>query len=462
MNILLVKPYNLSDHIQVPLGLGYLATAIRNKHNVKIVDCLKENISSPQILLEIISGFDTDLLGIQCYTFHLKFIRKVFSAVKKSKKEIVCIVGGPHPSTLPLETMRDLSGVLDYGFVGEAEIGFKRLVDALSDRNGVPFEDIPGLIFNKDGKVYVNPPMLVKNLDTLGYPAWDLLRPQEYPEAQHGAFYRNFPIAPIMVTRGCPYPCTFCAGNKVSGKEIRKHSIGYVLNQITMLRRDFNILEFHIVDDNFTFDIEYAKKLLRGIIGLGLGMSWATPNGVRLDRLDNELLTLMKKSGLYLISLGIESGSDRVLKLMKKGTTVSQIREKVKIIRGAGLEIAGFFIIGYPGETEEEIKTTIRFACELDLIRANFFTYLPFPGTESFKELEEKGELKNVDWDNFYFISAAYVSNGLTRKEMKNYQREAFFKFYLRPKTFIRNLLEIKSVRHFMFLFKRFYHWIIK
>lgn len=461
MNILLVKPYNLSDHIQPALGLGYLATAVRGRHNVKLTDCIKERISRPEGLKIIIERFKPDVIGIQCYTFHLKFIKEVFKIAKRINRNIICVVGGPHPSAVPKETMEWFSQYLDYGFQGEAEIGFSKFVDAIS-ANDSNIESIPGLIWKKGAEIKLNPSKLVEDLDSLGYPAWDMIQPDTYPEAQHGAFYKKFPIAPIIVTRGCPYSCTFCAADKISGKRVRRHSIRYILNEIEMLYKDFKIREFHIIDDNFTFDLAYAKDLLRGVISLDLDISWATPNGVRLDKLDEELLRLMKQSGMYLISVGIESGSDRILRLMKKKTTVSQIKNNIKMIRRAGIEIAGFFILGYPGETKAEIGNTIRFACDLDLVRANFFTYLPFPGTESFNQLRENGELDKVDWDNFYFMSAPYVPSGMTRRTLKKYQRKAFLKFFLRPNVFIKNIMQIKSLKHLKFLIIRFYHWVLR
>ena len=131
------------------------------------------------------------------------------------------------------------------------------------------------------------------------------------------------------------------------------------------------------------------------------------------------------------------------------------------MVRAAGMEVAGFFILGYPGETRAEMEQTIRFSRQLDLTRANFFTYLPLPGTESHRQIEAQGELDKVDWRRFYFMNAAYVPEGTTRKELKSLQRKAFLLFYLRPHIFFKNLLGIRSRRHFQFLLKRFYHWIL-
>lgn len=461
MRILLVKPYNLSDHIQPSLGLGYLATAVRSKHDVEILDCIKDNIRLAS-LPRYIHNFKPDILGMQCYTFHLDFVRRSFGAAKETNLGVINIVGGPHPSAVPRETMGYLGGVVDFLFQGEAELGLPLLLEKIEGVAGYNLGDIPGLVWrDAENRVILNNRVYPENIDSLGLPAWDLIHPERYPEAQHGAFFRKFPIAPIMVTRGCPFSCTFCAGSLITGQKIRKRSIEHVLGEIGMLYDDYGIREFHIVDDNFTADKRYAKELLTRLIDLKLDISLATPNGVRMDSLDEELIKLFKRAGLYIISLGIESGSDRILMLMKKNLTVAKIRKAVDLIRSFGIDIAGFFIMGFPQENIQDIRGTMKLSLELDLIRANYFTYLPFPGTESYKKLKENGELADVNWERFYFMSAPYVPLGLTQKMLRNLQREAFFSFYLRPKILIKNILSIRSPRHLYFIIRRFFHWIL-
>ena len=459
MKILLVKPYNISDHIQPSLGLGYLASAVRGKHDVKIVDCIKEGIDLNKFA-SLLKREKPDVLGLQCYTFDLPFVDAALKIAKETDSNIVTVLGGPHPSALPQETIRSFKGNLDFLFTGESEIGFSALLDSIgSGRRGL--DSVPGLVRMEDGVVKVVPRVVVDDLDSLGMPAWDLIHPETYPESQHGAFFKKFPIAPIMVTRGCPYPCTFCAGGVVSGKKIRTRSIDSVLAEIKLLYNDFGIREFHIIDDNFTMDKAYAKEFLRRLGALNLDISWAVPNGVRMETLDEELLNLMKKTGLYLVSLGIESGNDKVLKLMKKGTNVKKITECVRLIDKAGIDMAGFFIIGFPGEDINTIKDTIRFAASLPIKRANFFTYLPFPGSESYNELYEKNELGEVDWEKFHFTNAAYVPRGMTRRTLKGLHRLAFARFYLRPGIMFYQIKSIKSFRHLLFLTKRFFRWIV-
>ncbi len=474
MKVLLVKPFNMSDHIQPSIGLGYLASAIRKEHDVRLVDCIKDNLTIDKFMT-LLKEYNPAILGLQCYTFDLPFIRQALKAAKAFNRDIVTVIGGPHSSALPEATLK-LEKDLDFLFVGEAERGFPQLVNKLEElyRGGLnlpcnglteagtkDFSGISGLGYRDSSVIRINPNIIQEDLDGLGLPAWDLIKPQEYPESQHGAFFKQFPIAPVMVTRGCPYPCTFCAGSLVSGKKIRRRSIDNVLGELKMLNKDFGIREFHIIDDNFTMDREYVKDFLRRLKALNLGMTWAVPNGVRMDALDDELLALMKETGLYMISLGIESGSDEVLTAMRKGITVAKIRECVNRIDKAGIDIAGFFILGFPGETVETIRQTIDFAAELPLKRANFFTYLPFPGTESYAKLLASGELKDVDWERFYFTNAAYVPPGITRRELKSLHRLAFAKFYLRPHIIMYQLKSIQSLRHFGFLAKRFIRWIV-
>ncbi len=460
MKVLLIKPYNLTDHIQPSLGLGYLATAIRQNHTVKILDCIKDNVTISKLPLKI-KEFQPNVVGFQCYTFDLAYIKRSLKIIKKINYQITTIIGGPHPSSVPEETMHYFGSDLNYAFVGEAEIGLPKLLDRLAGRKETALEEIPGLVWSKENRIRINQPILMDDLDKLGLPAWDLINPQTYPEAQHGAFFENFPIAPIITTRGCPFHCTFCAAHLIAGRKLRKRSVNHILNEIKLLYANYGIREFHVVDDNFSWDRKFVKEFLERLIELNIKISWAVPNGVRMDTFDTEILELMKKSGLYLISVGIESGTDRILKMIKKGITTKKIKKYLQMIKSSGIALAGFFIMGLPTEKRHEIEKTIKFSLELPLIRANFFTYLPFPGTESYNSLHSRGELTKVDWESFYFMSAAYTPEGINRNELKYLQRKAFIKFYLRPKILYYNLTAIKSFRHLGFLLKRFYHWIV-
>jgi anaerobic magnesium-protoporphyrin IX monomethyl ester cyclase len=438
MRVLLVKPSNLSDHIQPSLGLGYLATQIRNEHTVKIVDCIKDRLSGPQ-LLPVLEGFKPDMVGSQCYSMDLDQVKGILEIVKRHNPSIKTIVGGAHPTAVPDHTIQFLGhDLLDFVFVGEGEIGFPKLLRTLETSPNPDLRDVPGLGWIDQGTLRLNPRAEAQDLDSLGFPAWDLIRPQDYPFSPHGVVCRNTPIAPIMATRGCPYMCTFCSS---TGTKVRRRSVASVIEEVRLLYHSHGIREFHMVDDNFTLDLDYAKEFLQAVIGSGIRASWATPNGVRLDRLDPELLQLMKQAGFYSIAVGIESGSERIRLKMKKGSSLSKIRRDLAMVQQVGgIDVTGFFILGFPGETRDDIQATLRFSRELPLTRAAFHSFIPLPGAQIWNEMEASGELKRVDWDRYFFWAGAYAPEGMTHAELKRLHREAFLRFYLRPSIIAQNL----------------------
>lgn len=438
MKVLLIKPSNLSDHIQPSLGLGYLATQIRNEHEVRIVDCIKEHLPGPQ-LLPVLEEFQPDVVGSQCYSMDLAKLKPVLQTVKEFNRDIATIIGGAHATAAPEHSMKFFGReTLDFVFAGEGEIGFPKFLRELEAPGGPNFKNVPGLGWTNGGGLQLNPGAQAPDLDQLGMPAWDLIMPETYPFSPHGVVCKNFPIAPVMATRGCPYKCTFCSS---AGTKLRTRSVDLMLEEVKLLHQRHGIREFHMVDDNFTLDMDYAKEFLLALIKLNLGVTWATPNGIRLDRLDKPLLELMKEAGFYSISVGIESGSDPIRIKMKKGSNLRKIRSDLQMVKEVGgIDVTGFFILGFPTETRDDIEKTLKFSRELPLQRATFHSFIPLPGTEVWREMEANGELDRVDWERYFFWAGAYVPQGLTREELKRFHRKAFLLFYLRPRIILQNL----------------------
>jgi len=460
MKILLAKLKSEADEIIPPIGLGYLATAVRKKHEVEILDCLKGNIGIEK-LVDFIAKKNFDLAGVLFFTMNFPDVKKFSELLKQKSPGTKLVVGGPHPSALPEDTMKNFP-FIDFAFAGEAELGFPMLADILESKNcdAQALLKIPALVWRNGKKIVVNEKKTVCDLDSLGFPSWDLLKPESYPQAPHGSFCKQFPVAPIIITRGCPYSCTFCAGHVVSGKKLRSRTLENVLYEIRGLVKNHGIKEIHIEDDNFTFNRQFVVDFCNAIINENLNISWACPNGMRLDTLDKELLALMKKSGLYSISVGIESGSDRILKLVKKSLTTEKIREKVQLIHDAGLHVIGFIILGFPGETKEDIEKTIDFVCTLPINRVAFSCLQPFPGSEVYNNLLEKGEIKNVSWETCFLFKATYSPKGISIEELRKLRQKGLRRFYLRPKIMLSMLREIKSPRHFFFVLKRGIRWL--
>jgi radical SAM superfamily enzyme YgiQ (UPF0313 family) len=222
-----------------------------------------------------------------------------------------------------------------------------------------------------------------------------------------------------------------------------------------MLYKQYEVREFHIIDDTFASYADRVREFCEGIKSRNLKISFTFPNGVRLDTLNREMLLAMKEVGLYAFTVGIESGSQRILDHMKKRLTLEKISQAVNLINDVGLEPNGFFIIGYPEETREDIEKTIQFAKELPLKRAHFSNFLPLPGTDATAALKQSGEIDDLDYSELFYSKIPYSPKGIPPRELKKYQQKAFLSFHLRPKILLKMIWDIKSWSHLKIIAKR-------
>lgn len=455
MKILLVRPVTSSvliHNLVPPLGLSYLAAALMKRgHEVSILDCPREGLSVEDFTRRA-AEYRPGAVGFHTFSCDVRNVRESAAAVRAAAAGAVIVAGGAHPSGAPERFYTDFPDA-HFGFIGEAEESFARFVDSLAA--GAPDLAVPGLIFRKDGATAFNPPEFREDLSSLEFPAWRLTPPSAYPGSPMGILFRNSPVGPILATRGCPCACTFCAGRLIQGDRVRRRTVDNVAAEIRLLTGEFGVREIHFLDDNLASSRAFAIELCDRISSDFPRLTWCCPNGLRLDTLDRELLAAMKESGCYSISAGIESGSPEILKKMKKGVTVERIREKVEMIKSVGLEACGFFILGFPGETSETIEETISFACSLPLDRASFFNFLPLPGSPAAMELEKNGEAAALDYNSFHYIFTPYVSPGLTADGLKKAQREAFKRFFLRPRILLNVLLRIRTWNQIKLLIRR-------
>lgn len=453
MKILLANPVNRSYVIMPSLGLGYLAALLQgNGHEVRILNCIKERMTHLEFT-GLISNEHFDLIGFQVFSYDLDSVNKHIASIRSVSPGTIIIAGGPHPSGDPQGIMTYLEN-LDYAFQGEAELGFTMLVERLASGND-EFSDIPGLVWRSGKTINVNPQQVVEDIDSLPMPAWDLMEPETYPEAPHGAFSKGFPTAPIIVSRGCPSRCTFCAGSSINVRSVRRRSIGNVIAELCSLK-ERGIKEFHIEDENFTLSRQYVLEFCARLEKENLGMSWSLPSGVRLDTLERDMLVAMAKAGCYSLAVGIEFGSDRIFKLTRKGITRSMVESKMRLFKGIGIKVTGFFMFGIPGESREEMAETARFSRMLPLDRAQFNMFMPLPGSEEWHNLVHRGELpRDIDWSRFFVHDVAYVSGNISASELKRIQRGAVLRFYLRPRILKGVISEITSFRHLKYLTNR-------
>lgn len=461
MKVLLVfpmRPKKLQSWIIPPLGLGYLAQALKDAgHDVELMDCVRDKIDFVKFK-ELMREMDFDLVCFTSYNQDVKAVTKMCSILKHDlNKRAKIVIGGPYVASCP-DTAMNLIKDADYGFMGEAEEGIVILAEHLSG-DEKKLNEIPNILFRKNGGI-IKGPRKFMDPNKVPIPAWDILYAKHYPNTPPTFVHKNSNFAPIIITRGCPYNCTYCAAHKVHGKNIRKRNLDNVIAEIDLLYNKYGKREFHIVDDNFTMDKDYVIEFCKRIVNKGYDIYFTNPNGVRLNTLDFEMLQWMKKAGWYLLCVGIESGSDRILSDMRKGLTVDMVREKVELTRKAGIDVHGFFILGYPTETLKDIKKTIKFSLELDLIGATFSCFLPFYGTEVYNELVANKEIQPLDLREATFAQASYVPKGMTRKQLKHILRNAILRFYLRPRIIIKQLSYIRSPEHFRYLIRRGFDYL--
>jgi len=405
-----------------PIGLAYLASALREDgFEVKIIDCLVEGFLegrdygedkirygfSDQEIEKAIRDYTPDAVGVSClFSAKVYDMLNVCKIAKKISPDIITIAGGAHPTTSFNEVLKDKN--LDFVILGEGERSILELTWALNGKGDLA--KIDGLAYKENQEIKVNPKTkFIHNLDELPLPARDLLKMEKYirTSSPHSGIRRQ-PFTSMITSRGCPFRCFFCVIRYIWGGVARLRSPESVLSEIEYLINNYGIREIHFEDDNFTINKERTKAILNGIIERKWDIAINSPSGLSVATLDEELLTLMRKAGYYSISLAIESGDKDILKLMRKPVDLEKAKWLIKICRQLGFKTKGFFILGYPGETKEQMQKTVDFAAKSNLDWSLFFIATPIPGGELERLCREKGYLVNENLDH---LKQFYVAN---------------------------------------------------
>ncbi len=449
MKILFVIPNFDSYVIAPPLGVLYLSSYAKKYCNaeVKIIDALRDNLNTKQIT-NIALEYNPDIIGIHCLTAFYKQTVDICRSLKQAGFKV--LIGGVHPTFMPYTTLKD-SGA-DFVVCGEGEIPLLRLCENnLNHKNIQGVYDLESL---KDDDTQIDgTPVLkaetVKDLDTIPMPDWLQLPPASYPHSPHAVIARGNPIGIVMTSRGCPSRCTFCSSNNFY-KGIRQRSVENVIEEVKFQIEHLGIQELQFTDDNLTLRREYIINLCNALLENNIKIDWSTPNGVRADKVDKEVLALMKKSGCYLIDFGIESANNQILKNIRKGETIEQIDMAINLAHEAGMITQGNFIFGLPGETKETIKETIDYAVNSKLDRAGFFALRLLPGSDLSKQMKEKYQL---DYNNTFISKPDWLPENLTKEDILRTIQKVYWKFYFRPKR-LWNLLNDIPVSQTKYIIK--------
>jgi len=451
MKVLLVQPFKdfgIFGESYPPAGLGYLATAVKEGgHQVSILDCLKDNYNYKKFLQEV-KKISPDLIGISLFSISISFVKKMVDMVKEELPKTIIVLGGPHVSSLPNRVLKNFEKV-DFAVRGEGEIPLRQLVKALDSRER-SFSQIPGLIYRENNEIRVNEPYFPPNIEEYGFPAWDLIKPSEYFKY----LSMGSGTVPVFFSRGCPFQCTFCAAKVTSGQRLRRRGLDHIFSELHFLQKEYGIKRFVIEDEGFGVTKKFIMDFCQRIKRENFKADFALGVGMRLDFIDQELLEAMKAAGFEKeIVLGIESGSERILKLMKKEINLDMVWEKVNLMNRMGFEPNGYFILGYPGETKEEMEKTIKLALKLGIREASFTAFQPLPATEATNALIASKELpEDYDFTLVAQNKVVYAPKGMTTEELEGVRKRAILRFYLRPRTLLRYF---KSFSAFIYAFKK-------
>lgn len=401
-----------------PLGLCYMAAILEQKgYDVKIIDCPANNYTQEDVIKEI-ENFKPQWVGLTAITLLINRTTEITNLIKTKFPKIKILVGGPHATIMPKETLKQTkaSAVI----VGECE-------EVLADI-------IKGKIKTKI--INAKP---VKNLNKIPFPARHLLDMKKYTSLPNNYRYSSN-VFQILTTRGCPFTCTYCAS---ANGNFRQRSVENVIAEIKHLIDKYNIKEVAFWDDIFTMNKQWVIDFCDTLKKEKIKLAWSCET--RLNLITEELAKKMKKAGCWNIFFGIESGVQELLDNVKKKTNLEIIRKGIKATKKAGLEVRGAFMLGLPGETPELARKTIDFAIELDPDYAQFSLTTPYPGTELYKTHTDWGVL-DKNFSKYHIWAPVFLPHGYKSfDELKAIQQEAFKRFYFRPKYIIKKMLKIRS-----------------
>jgi anaerobic magnesium-protoporphyrin IX monomethyl ester cyclase len=443
LRILLIDPkVNLPIDVRSSpsLGLAYLAAVSEQRgDDVRVLDMQSDDRSLRQVVAE----HPPDVVGITATTVQIESAWRVARELRQLTEARI-VLGGPHPTVLPAESVQRPE--VDIVVRSEGELTWIDLCDHLE--HGESLDELPGITYQREGKVIHNPDRaVIEDVDALPFPAYHLYRMNRYSNLQPTLDNIEGPSYPILSSRGCPYRCNYCS--QILPRGWRARSPESVVSEWRWLVKELGAQEIGVLDDSFNIDRRRALEICDRLIAEGLNhVPWIMINGIRANLADETLLGRMREAGCIRTAFGVESGNQRILDaVIHKQLTLDQVREAFKAAKAVGMETIGFFIIGLPGETEETMEDTIRFACELDPVVANFSMATPFPGTVMYDQVLEQGRLLVHDWDEFAFFEnrAQFETDEMPAELVERKWREAYRRFYLRPHRVMRTLLRKRT-----------------
>jgi len=448
-----------------PVGLMYIASYLeREGHPVEILDAYFHKYDLETTVQEVLEK-RPDILGISCLTSNGANVYYLIKLLKEKKPALIIILGNVHASYFSSFYLNHVGA--DYVVHGEGEETMLALVRSIA-ANKKDFSKIPNLSWKKRMSVIDNKRAVAaqKKIDDYPWPARHLIPFKEYVEGVY-AETKVRDTDMVFSSRGCVNRCTFCCIG--FQHKYRMRNPVDVVDEIEFLIKEYGIKSFTFGDSLFMANSEHVTAICHELIDRKINIPWFCEGHAKYA--DEGLLKLMKRAGCSDVAYGIETGTPRILKEIRKNTTLEEITWAIKTTRKAGIRVSGLFMIGFPGESEEEMMQTIRFALSLPLDRAQFAITVPYPGSPLYDQLIDTGKLTVRDETDPLFVEdwyrySAYISytkedpiwvpTGIKPKRLKHLQKYALRKFYIRPIQLFNEIRKVRfsNIRHIISFIK--------
>lgn len=432
-----------------PLGLMYVAGYLEKytNHQIEILDSQVEQLTYDKLKKEI-EKRKPNIVGIATMTFTLIDAIKTARIVKEVSPNIKTILGGPHPTIYPEETIQIKE--VDFCVIGEGEKVILKLIKDID--NPFKLSQIKGIVF-QDGEKIINTNQadFIKNLDKLPFPARHLTPYKKY----FSSISSNLPITTMFTSRGCPYKCLFCDRPQL-GKNFRARSAKNVVDEMKECRK-MGIKEIFIYDDTFGVDRQRVLDICSEIKKRNLDITWDIRT--RVNTVDEEVLKALKEAGCQRIHYGVEAGTQKILNVLRKGITLEMAEKAFKLTKKIGIQTLAYFMIGSPTETKKDILKTIKFMKKLDPDYVHIAIATPFPATDLYRMGLKEKVLPYDYWKKFAKnptpdFKPYFWEKELSKEELFKLLKKAYFSFYFRPKFIFRQILSLKSLAELKRKFK--------
>jgi anaerobic magnesium-protoporphyrin IX monomethyl ester cyclase len=418
-----------------PVGFAALAAYLEEQgYKVGIIDSTALKYSWDD-LEKAIQRENPDVVGVTGITNFIYDSMNAAKLVKGIDPEIITIIGGPHFSFLPEETLRDCK-YIDYGVIGEGEITLTELLQVL-EKNSRKLKKIKGIAFREKDKVKVTSPRpLIEDLDVLPMPAYHLL-----PMDRYGMSFLDGNSSTIVTTsRGCPYNCSFCSETKFWGRKWRGRSAKKIVDELELLHDKYKKKTFWFGDDNFGLSRKRNIEFCDEILNRGLDINFWIETRIDHIMRDQDLIPKFKKAGLIWVLLGIESPSQEQLDRYNKQLSVDNIKPTIKLLKQHDILVQTCFMWGDVNDTEETLEKTYRYALELDADVFALQIVTPFPGTDLYEEAKKENRIQVSDYSKYDFLHAIMPTNTLSIEEVEKLHKKYYVKFWTRPSKLLKNL----------------------